>query len=215
MGTLNRETYRKLVVLGTIARFGDGVYGSKRLQKIIYLGTRTATTKPFPYIRYFYGQYSQELEDTKDQLLSMGLICAGPMETKHGIRINGRFISTGSGNIYRPAREPARFRELFGKSDPQLDASIAGAVKNYGYLPEEKLIEIVYSLPEFQGKAMNEAILDAELPERIEVGLTEEECEDLELSLNPRLIHGASLILNGLEGTEIDFSKLKTVSRLD
>ena len=82
MGTLSRETYRKLVVLGTIASFSDGIYGAKRLQKIVYLGTRAADTKPFPYIRYHYGQYSEELEDTKDQVLSMGLICAAPMPPK-------------------------------------------------------------------------------------------------------------------------------------
>ena len=215
MGTLSREAYRKVVVLGTIASFGNGVYGSMRLQKIVYLGTRTAPAKPFPYIRYHYGQYSQELEDTKDQLLSMGLICVEPMQTKHGIRIGEKFIPTGSGNIFKLAHNADRFRELLGNADPQLEAAIAEAVRSYGYLPEEKLIELAYSLPEFQAKAVNETILDADVPERVQVNLNEEECDELELSLSPPFVHGASLILSGLEGTQIDFSKLKTVSKLN
>jgi hypothetical protein len=213
MCTLSRDTFKRLVVLGTIAKFRDGVYGAKRLQKVVYLGTRTEANKPFPYIKHHYGQYSEELEDTKDQLLSMGLICAEPTKTKRGIRFGGTFYPSESGNIYRLSHPLEPIRDLFTRANPDLSRALGQAVELYGYLPEAKLIEIVYSLPEFQAKAANELIFSADLPDQVAVQLDEEECDELELSLNPKFLYGASLILTGLEKTDLDFTTLKTVTR--
>lgn len=213
MSTLSRETFKRLVVLGTIASFRDGVYGAKRLQKVVYLGTRAETIRPFPYFKHHYGQYSEELEDTKDQLLSMRLICAEPIKTKRGVRVGETFYPCESGNIYRLTQRPGRLHELFARANPNLSRAIDLAVTQYGYLSEATLIEIVYSLPEFQGKKANELVIDADLPERVPVELDEEECDELELSLNPKLLYGASWILTGLERTDLDFTALETVTK--
>lgn len=215
MGKISRDTFRRLVVLGTIAQFNDGVYGAKRLQKVVYLATRTAELKPFPYMRYHYGQYSEELDDIKDQLLTMGILCAEPIPTKRGLRIGDRFFPTASGNKYKLTGNADRFSNLLARIAPDLSVRISATVKDYGYLPEQKLIELVYTLPEFLGKEMEAPILASDLSEEVGVDMDDEECEELQLSLSPEFVCGATLILKGLEGTPIDFSNLPIVNVLN
>ena len=47
------------------------------------------------------------------------------------------------------------------------------------------------------------------LLERIEIPLSDDEDEDLELTLNPQFISGLSLVMDGLELSSIDWEEVK------
>ncbi|MBI2875106.1 MAG: hypothetical protein HYY09_08450 [Firmicutes bacterium] len=192
-------------MLGTLAEFKDGSYGEKRLHKVVYMALRDAPLKPFTFLRYIFGQYSEDLMETKDQLLSMGHIIAEP--------IQGHQFGK-SGNIYRFSdMEPLLyFQTALSRASFDLKVRLGKAVDTFGYLKEEELIKRMYALPEFLRTEPGEIFFTANLPERIEVKLDEEECDELELSLNPGFIAAAARIAQALDETEIDFTKLKTVN---
>jgi hypothetical protein len=208
VGTISLSAFKKLVLLGTVAKFSDGVYGAKRLQKIVYLGTRASDLKPFPYFRRQFGQYSPQLEDAKEQLLSVGLLVAEPLESSHVNPIE----ELAGGNKYRVSVQSQRYLQLLQKVNPTIASGVNDAVKKYGYLQEEKLIEHVYALPEFEGKKMYEVIFECCAPERISVDLSDDECEELELAFNPKFISATRALLTAAESSKMDFSRLKEVS---
>jgi len=70
MGEVTETTIRRLYVLALIGTMPDGVWGSLRLQKMNFFAQREADVRLFPVIRGPYGQFSDELRDTVEQLLA-------------------------------------------------------------------------------------------------------------------------------------------------
>jgi len=206
MGEISRETFKRLVLLATLAEFRDGAYGAKRVHKVVYKALRDSPIKPFSFSRHFYGQFSEELDATKDQLLTMGYIVAEPLQ---------EIQWDNTGNSYRLSDKEARayFQTVLAQAAPELKASIAKAVFEYGYLKEKDLMDAMYGLPEFAETEEGQSFFEANVPERVPVQLDEDQCEDLELALNPSFVDAAIRIGRGLNKTEIDFSKLRTVTR--
>jgi len=72
MGRISASTLRRIYLLYLLSRFEKGAFGAVRVQKVTYISEREAPTKVFGYKRYHFGEYSQTLDDLKDQLESMG-----------------------------------------------------------------------------------------------------------------------------------------------
>lgn len=205
MGAISRETFKRLVLLGTLVEFKDGAYGAKRVHKIVYMALRDSSVKPFTFVRHLYGQFSEELDATKDQLLTMGYIVAEPLrEIQWDNMANKYRLSDKGAKVY--------FQTVLAKAVPELKARITKAVDQYGYLKENDLIQAMYALPEFAGTPEGQPFFEANIPERVDVQLDDEQCEELELALNPSFVDAAARIARGLSKTEIDFSKLRTVT---
>ena len=97
--------------------------------------------------------------------------------------------------------------------DSDLPRLIRAAVNDYGYKPEAELIKLCYDFEEFKGKPMGALILGSSVPNEIEVDLPDEECDDLELSMNPQFVVSMSRLSNALQETSIDWDRVKQVER--
>jgi uncharacterized protein YwgA len=179
MGTISKDTFKRLFLLYTIGRFQDGVYGLLRLNKVVYFGLKDAPIKPFGFRRDRYGQHSNDLDAINEQLLSMNHTKATPLDT-------------GQGNRYSLTdKKSVTFHNLaLQHADAKLKVRIDKAVETYGYLREKELLEKAHSDPQFLDAVENDTdvLFDEKLPERIAVSLSDEDCEDLELSLDPNFI---------------------------
>ena len=49
MGTISKDTFKRLYLLYTIGRFKEGVYGLLRLNKVVYFGLKDAGLKAFGF----------------------------------------------------------------------------------------------------------------------------------------------------------------------
>lgn len=218
--TISADTFRRIFLLNIVDGFRDGSYGLMRLHKITYIVERERQRKKvFEFRKYKHGQYSETLDVTKDQLISMGYITAVPLETAKVIqfKLAGKTVDVNlGGNIYRIADRTVMdfYRDSFRDISPDLVGVIQEAIDSYGYLAEEQLLRRCYEFPEFVKTNFEDIIFESDLPEQIEVaGLSHDECEELELSLNPRFISAMTKIAEGMEQSTLDMSRVATVDQ--
>jgi len=206
---ISKETFKKLFLLYTVSKFQKGVFGKKRLHKIVYIIERDFDIKPFEFKKFWYGEYSESLDDIQDQLLSMGYLVATPLKTT---------APDHSGNLFELAdKKLSKYYSLFiEKINPNLKRKINSVIKKYGYLSETELIEVAYNFREFIHAQWDSIIFSECLPNeflRVE-SLNEEDIEELEISLNPRFVNLLNRMDNVFEQNEFDPQKVKKVVNL-
>jgi hypothetical protein len=77
---------------------------------------------------------------------------------------------------------------VLGYVSPGLRKATNEIVKENGYLPEQDLKETAYRDDLFLKSEQGAILLKENLPTRIKVDLPEDDCEDLELSLDPKFV---------------------------
>lgn len=213
--TISSDTFRRIYLLSIIASFSRGVYGAKRLQKIAYLTERKRPAlRPFEFKKYHYGQFSETLEEIKEQLISLGLIAAIPLSTN--VRLSVKFddktvewLEGGLRYIVTDTEAVASLVRTFGSLAPDLISAMRSIIRTYGYLPEQELIERCYDLPEFKEAEFEDLLVGANLPDKVETtNLDEDSCEELDIALSPTFIVSMKKIAEGLEASRLDLSKV-------
>lgn len=180
MGTISKDTFKRLFLLYTIGCFKDGVYGLLRLNKVVYFALKDSRLKPFEFKRDLFGQHSRDVDTINEQLLSMNYTKATPLDRGKG----NRYSLTDKKNI--------KFHGIaMAHIDAKLKEKIDKAVITYGYLSEKELLERAHSDPEFLEAEEKDLdiLFDEKLPKRIPTNLSDDDCEDLELSLDPNFIN--------------------------
>src|SRR5207249_7550319 len=130
--------------------------------------------------------YSDELDEVKDQLIAMGFIAPVPLDSAqpwHLTLTNGKTVEGLSGGNKYVLSAPDSTKTLLSldQVEPGLAKAMKAAVRQFGYLPEQDLVAYCYSLPEFKAVEEGELIFESDIPDRVEVPLSEDECDDLEL----------------------------------
>lgn len=203
--SISKDTFKKLFMLYTVGKFQQGVFGKKRLHKIVYIIERESEIKPFEFKKYFYGQYSDSMDVFQDQLLSMGYLVASPLDP----------ISPGqTGNIFELAdKQLHQYYSIFMENiDPKLKNQIDNVIKEFGYLSEPELVEIAYRFPEFIHTEWDRIIFSESTPSRISVAkLDDDDIEELEISLNPKFINLLNRMDNAFDQTDFDPQKVSKV----
>lgn len=216
---ISADTFRRLYLLNVIAGFARGSYGLKRLHKITYIAEREQKEwLPFEFKKSHYGQYSETLDEIKDQLISLGLVIPIPLDTSIRMSLklsDAKTIEWLEGGIRYTVSDPAAIA-LFGRAfrtiSPHGMATLRSAIKEFGYLPEQELLERCYAFPEFNEVEFEETIFESNLPDRIEVpDLSEDECEELEMTLNPKFISAIRRIVEGMDNSKLDLGRVKEV----
>lgn len=178
MGSISKETFKRLFLLYTIGQFKDGVYGKLRLNKIVYLILRKYSDLiPFDFRHDHYGQHSDELDAINEQLSYMNHTAVTP-------------LASGRGNRYvLDKKDIMNFcKVVVAHISPRLEKAINEIVKQKGYLSEEDLRREAYCDELFLKSEEGELLFEENLPRRIKVNLPEQDCEDLELSLDPKFV---------------------------
>lgn len=201
MGCISKDTFKRLVLLYIVGEFEHGSYGLKRLQKIGYFIQRDLDLKPFTFEKGYYGQYSEDLDEIKDQLISMGSIYVSP-------------LATGRGNKYESALKLRQgyYGSLLNVFDG-IQKQIQQVVEEWGYKPEDQIIARAYELEDLESMEDFEIIEESNLPEWINIeGVEDDECDELELAFNPIFVDAMRRIVTGLEESKLDIDKVKKVA---
>jgi hypothetical protein len=199
---ISSNTFRSIYLIVVIGGFKNGVFGLKRLQKITYLSEVDSPIKPYTFKRHFYGQYSEELANTNNQLIQLNYV-------SHNLLLGSQC------SVYSISKtiDISYYRDILKKIDPELVERISETIDEFGYLSEEKLIELCYSLPSFKGKNSGDVVLESVIPDKVEItGLNLQQCEELELAFSAPFINSMLQIVEGMENTTIDFNKVNKVA---
>ena len=201
-GSISSDAFRRLYLLCLIAAFDNGVYGALRLQKVAYAIEREILKKPFQFKHAPYGQYSEDLENIKEQLISMGYISAIPLGAS----------SKGNRYVLIARAMKDHFFALLECFDRDLKDRIPQVVKEIGYLEEKELRRYAYTFEEFVNSDLNDILFESNLPDILEAKeLSEDECDELELTFSSTFITSVSKIAQGLEESDIDWDKVRKV----
>ncbi len=202
-GSITSATYRRLLLLYIIGLLKDGIFGRKRIQKDVYFVSKKLMKKPFGYKHWTYGQYSEDVDEVIMELISLQLISRQPLD------------SSASGHKYTLRyKDSLKYYQSFldgilGSERQEIDKTL----NEIGYLPDQELLKRAYiDLAENQS-GFGDILFITNLPEKIPVpGVNEEDCEELELSLNPRFVGAISELVKGIETGKIDTSQWKEIA---
>ncbi len=219
MGTISATTFKRLLALNLVARYQKGIYGGLRFQKVMYLAERQTESgnHAFTYARHHYGQFSHELECIKEQLISMDYIKVSSLNTSRMVTLtlpDGAEVplQTGGNRYSIPGQlDLLHYVVMLDKVDHFRANAMTDAVESYGYYTEKKLIDLCYDLPEFHEVEPDQIFFESNLPDRIEVPIDDEDCDDLELALNHEFVSSLAKISEGLEQTTIDWETLQNL----
>lgn len=218
-GTISADAFRRICLLNIIDDFRLGAYGLKRLHKVAYIAERDLQQmKPFEFKRYIHGQYSETLDVVKDQLISLGYIAAIPLDTTETVHFklpDGKVVDlTTGGNRYVITDGTLMdfYQDALARVSRVLLDAIRKAIHEYGYLREDELLRRCYDFPEFVRTGFEDIIFDSDLPDQIEIaGLSQDDCDELELSLNPKFIPAMAKIIKATEQSSINVDRIATI----
>jgi hypothetical protein len=202
MGQLSRETIQRLFVLYMIESFDRAVYGGTRLQKVGYYAAKNAEARPVTFINYHYGEFSRDIQTVLEQLISMRFVNALPLDTgTHG-------------NQYVPVDKSLLeyHRNVLVRISPQLPEAIERSVKDYGYLTDAGLLKLAKNDDLLKASKHGDEIIASNLDASVAVDLDANECDELELAMNPRFIAAMTGLIEGIESGEIKVDQWEEVA---
>ena len=189
MGHISTEAFRRLFLFGLIAQFRRGCDTKKRLQKVSYFATSECQIHPYTYKHWHFGQYSDQVEDTRRELEALGYIQTVPLGDSEAVNYR----------VY-PSRAATFLRHAVNAMGPSCLRLMADAVKEYGYLPEDELVSKAYEDELLRNSQMGEVLLSSNIEQgHMTIALPEEECWELELALSPKVVNSLKALSDGLE----------------
>lgn len=206
METISLNTLQRLILFYAIGQFRDGVFGSVRLQKVMFMALRGKgfAYKPFKYSNWYYGAYSEELQTSLEHLLSIGYVSAFDLVSRN---------NTGNKFIIANKEEYQYFELVLSHVDRKIMAALKDTIALHGYRQIDELIVETKSTPEFVRSDYGDTIWENNAPPQIKIDLPSTDVEDLELALNPSFVSAMTLIGTGLENAQINIEKVKRLAK--
>jgi hypothetical protein len=202
MGHVSKETFKKLTLLYLIGRFKEGIYTNYRVQKTLYYSIKNVKAHPFTYQHTQKGEYSFNAKENLNALMSIGLIEQVGMPDDEDTKIKWSWTHKETG---------IELSNLFRKISPELSVSIDKAVEEYGYLKRETLETVAHSDDLLTKTPYGHILFEENLPDKIEVNLSEEDCQDLELNMNPRFVNSIRSLIEGIDNGEISLEQWRKI----
>jgi len=203
MSKISKNTFKKITLLYFIGRFRNGAYSNYRVQKVLYFATKAINLHPFPYRHTEHGQYSRDARENIDSLIALGLIDITGLkkteETGFKLAINSRAVNLG-------------LTEILPKINPTLAQTLDASITEYGYLKNEEIKRRTHDDPLLKNTPFGQILFDENLPDYIEVDLSDSECEDLELLLNEKFMICMDRLVSAIEATDFDFERVEKVA---
>jgi hypothetical protein len=202
MGKLSANTIKKITLLYFVAKFHDGVYSHYRLQKTLYHAIRDSEVKPFKFTYTKHGQYSYNVKTTLSNLHELNYLDQVDI---NGKKPGKKWYFTGKINL----EEVSQILGLFSK---ELMQNIDEFVERYGYLSGEELKQIAHEDPILIKASRGDILFDQNIDEWVDIDLPDEDCIDLELSLNPLFVENMTKLTRGIENGEISLEGFRRIA---
>lgn len=201
---MSKETFQRFTLLYLIGQFPEGVRSSFRLQKVLYYATRDVDLKPFTFRHTQYGQYSWEATALLEELLESGIIQRQNLNSERA----GAHWRLDNLLDYRS------IDRVYKKAFPELSKAIRACVKEYGFMKQRALDDRVHSDP-ILAKVPRDRVLHEETTlDAVESPLNDDQSEDIELTLAPRLLATLARFAEVMENSDFDDSKVTVVDSL-
>lgn len=200
MGQISKEAYKKLVILYLISEFPDGVYTGYRFQKVLYFATKDSQSFPFTFQHTPHGQYSFNARENQNLLVNSGALLRTELPQEE--EISARWVVSDWAH---------KLGKLFVSIDSKRASQIHAGIKKYGYLKSKDLVEQAENDELLKRTPRGQILFEENLPDMIDVDLGAEECQDLELSLNPSFINSMRQLIRGVDSGEISLEQWRKV----
>ncbi len=204
MGSLSKETLQRILILYLISKFPNGVFSSFRFQKVLYFAEKDLPLRPFTFKHTEHGQYSFDAREVLDELTQMKYVSQQQL-SGHNDGAKWKLSSNRDANDY------AIILDAISKN---IRPIVDNAIKTYGYLGQAELDHTAHSDPILSLVGMYEIIFAENIPDVLNVGVSEEECESWELALNPNFIKVMGHVVEALENTDFNLGDVEKVDTL-
>ncbi len=202
MGCISKEAFRRLVVLYCIGKFQKHrVLGAMRLQKVLYYGEDDSNIVPFTFKHTSEGQFSDQVRDTVGELTAMGYL------KRLTLSEEGR----GKGWELADASTVEDYSQALRAFSLDLQNDIDKSIVDYGYLEHPDLRRIAHDDPRLKEVPLGEVLIEENMPDIVESSLSTEDCEDIELSLNPKFIRSVRRVVGAKNCGDFDPDKVVRV----
>ena len=198
MNTISKEAFQRLFLLALTASMDRGVFGRFRLQKLVCLAEKDADVRPFTFRKDQAGAFSKDLANRCRELVESGLLIEKEMPGRED-----------GWNYYLAHSLDSRLiRSLMGALNNNTLRRILDTVQEHGYKTTEELRETIYAeFPRLKSFIPRIVVLSAQINDEIEIdGFDEEDIEDLQLLLTPRLVSNMRQLAEYDQSTEVDMS---------
>ncbi len=205
MGQISKEAFKKLTLLFLISRFKDGIYTNYRFQKVLYFAIKDTKLHPFTYQHTQHGEYSYNASKVQDSLVWINRIeetrlddteCEGSKLTIHQNDVNHHFV------------------DIFTRISRSLASSIEKSVQENGYLKSSDLVRKAEADALLQETPPGGILFTENLPDMIDVPLDDDECEEIELSLNDNFNIAMKKCAEVIETTKFNFGKVSKIGSI-
>lgn len=201
---MSKATFQRFTLLYLIGQFPKGVFSGFRLQKALYYATRDTEPKPFTFRHTEHGQYSCDAAAALEVMLEGELLRRKELA---GGRPGARWLP---GDMLDQEAVAQAYEQAF----PPLAAAIRASVSEYGYLRQPELDERVHADPMLAEIPRGEILHAETADDAVETLLSEDECEDFELTLAPRLLSILKRFVEVAKTTDFDSSKVRVDNTL-
>jgi hypothetical protein len=205
MGQISKNAFKKLLLLYFIGKFKNGVYSSYRVQKVFYFGVKGLDLHPFTFRYTEHGQYSKDIRDSLDSLAEIGLVEKTGLQNaeEDGTKwaINSQAVKLG-------------LTSILAKIDTSLARSLDVSINENGYLKNEEIFARAHNDPLLKETPPGHLLFSENIPDYIEVNLSEDECENLELSLNEKFMVCMDHLVEAFETVDFDMGKVWKVESI-
>ena len=201
---MSKETFQRFTLLYLIGQFPEGIYSSFRLQKVLYYATRDVDPKPFTFHHTRFGQYSYDAGVQLTLMLESGIIQCQKLGGEH----LGAHWRLDNLLDYRSINRA--YKEAFS----QLAQVIRASVIEYGFMKQRALDDRAHADPILKEVPRNKVLHKETAVEAIRFPLSEDQSEDIELALAPRLLATLARFAEVMENTDFDDSKVMVVDSL-
>jgi len=205
MGQISKETFKKLVLLYLVSKFKDGIYTSYRFQKILYFSSKVDKSHPFTFHHTQNGQYSYNARRIQDSLVWINLLVQEGLPEKED---EGAKWTIPDNDVGRT------FATILPRIAPDMANSINQTIKECGYLKSGPLVQKAEADDLLVSTPYGGTLLEENIPNSIEIPLSDDECEEIELALNDRFLISMHKIVDAIETTDFDLGKVKRVASI-
>jgi hypothetical protein len=90
-------------------------------------------------------------------------------------------------------------------------SAVDKGVDQFGYLRRDDLVAAAEDDDLLKKTPMGKALFEENLPDYVDVPLGAEDCQDLELGLDPKFVNSMRKLIQGVESGEIPLEQWRTV----
>ena len=193
----SRQTLEKAFLIALLGEFSQACFGLTRFQKLVFLSQRKCGQVVFPFVRWHYGPYSEEVSKAANALEDAGAV-EGQSKVCPALTASSKRLLDTSRMILKLAL-------------PGCMEAVAETVQSHGYEKWETIREFVYSLPEVRDATPAQVLMHPTVEDSVDIDIDPDILEEFQLLTNADFVaplESLAAALDGIQGYSEEIEKL-------